>query len=70
MANITIDGREYDTEKMSPDARNQLASLRFAEQEIGRLQAQLAIAQTARAAYAQALSRALQNYGFVAETAN
>lgn len=67
---FTIDSREYDTSKMSDDARNQLMSLQFTDQEIARLQARLAMAQTARLAYAKALEKALATYGFSAESAN
>lgn len=67
---ITIDNKEYDTDKMSADARNQLINLQFADQEIARLQAKLAIFQTARIAYAKALENALTTYGFSADSAN
>ena len=67
---ITIDGKEYDTDKMSDDARNQLMSLQFTDQEIARIQAKMAMAQTARIAYAKALDQALASYGFSAESAN
>lgn len=70
MPTIKIDNKDYDTEKMSADARNQLLSLQFTDQEIARLQAMLAMAQTARNAYAKALEGALSSYGFSAETAN
>lgn len=56
---ITINGKKYDADKLSDAARNQVANLRVTDQEIERVQQQLAIYQTARAAYAQALSREL-----------
>ena len=55
MANITIDGKGYDPARLSELARVQLNNLQIADQEIMRLQQQLAIAQTARQAYARAL---------------
>ena len=55
MATIKIDGKDYDTDKMSAQARAQLTSLQVTDAEIQRLQIQLAIAQTARSAYAKAL---------------
>lgn len=56
MANtVTIDGREYDLEKLSDAAKSQLGNIQVSDQEIARLQQQLAIAQTARQAYARAL---------------
>ena len=57
--NITIDGREYDVSSLSENAKSQIANLRVTDQEIQRLKQQLAIAQTARAAYARALEAEL-----------
>lgn len=59
MPTIKIDGKDYDTEKLSAEAKAQLVSLRAADQEIQRLNVQLAIAQTARNAYANALKAVL-----------
>ena len=58
---ITIDGNDYALDDLSANARSQIVNLRVTDQEIARLQTQLAIAQTARAAYAQALSAELQS---------
>ena len=60
---ITIDNKEYDTDHLSNEARSQLANVQLTDQEIQRLQVLLAIAQTARNAYAQALSAALAMEG-------
>ncbi|TRW92018.1 DUF6447 family protein [Candidatus Methylobacter oryzae] len=59
MSTITIDNVEYDTDNLSDQARQQLQMLQVTEQEINRLNAQLAITQTARIAYANALKVAL-----------
>lgn len=56
---LTIDGIDYDPADLSDNARSQIANLRICDQEIARLQQQLAIAQTARAAYANALKAEL-----------
>ena len=56
---ITIDDKEYVLEDLSEAARAQLISLQVTDQEIVRLQQQQKIAQTARNAYAQALSAEL-----------
>ncbi|ASK17932.1 DUF6447 family protein [Vreelandella alkaliphila] len=56
---VTIDGQEYNLSDLSENARNQLTNLRLTDQEIQRLNQQLAIAQTARAAYANALKKEL-----------
>lgn len=52
---VTIDGKEYGPDDLNDNARAQITNLRVTEQEIARLQQQLAIAQTARTAYANAL---------------
>ena len=49
---ITIDNQEYPLDSLSEAAKQQLMNLRVVDQEIARLQTQLAIAQTARAVYA------------------
>lgn len=59
MPTITIDGKEYDSDSLSTEAKSQLKSLQLTDAEIQRLQIQLAIAQTARNAYATALKSAL-----------
>ena len=56
---ITIDGQNYNLADLSDAARNQLVNLRVTDQEIARLQQQMAIAQTARVAYANALKAEL-----------
>lgn len=56
---VTIDSREYNLDDLSENARNQLMNLRVTDQEIQRLNQQLAIAQTARTAYANALKQEL-----------
>ena len=59
MTTIKIDGINYDTDKLSDDAKAQLVSLQFCDQELQRLQAQAGAIQTARMAYAKALQSAL-----------
>ena len=56
---MKIDNIEYDTDKFSDEAKAQLVSLQFCDQELARLQAQAAAYQTARMAYAKALQAAL-----------
>lgn len=56
---LTIDGKEYGPDDLSDNARAQITNLRVTDQEIARLQQQLAIAQTARTAYANALKAEL-----------
>ena len=59
MPKITIDGKDYDTDSLSDAAKAQLTSLQVTDQEIQRLNIQLAIAQTARNTYAKALQEML-----------
>lgn len=56
---ITIEGVEYAADELNEEARAQLVNIRATDQEIARLQIQLAIAQTARASYSRALVSAL-----------
>lgn len=60
---ITIDGKDYALSEMSDQAKEQLNNVRAVDQEIQRLQMQIAIAQTARATYANALKNALEGKG-------
>ena len=59
MTTVTIDNIVYDLETLSADAKAQLISIQFVDQELARLQAQAAALQTARIAYAKALGDAL-----------
>lgn len=56
---IKIDDKDYDTESLSEEAKAQLSSIQFVDQELQRLNAQAAILQTARKAYAKVLNDAL-----------
>jgi len=60
MATITIDGKEYDAEALSDEAKAQLVSLQFCDMQLQRLQAEAAAMQTARMQYARALQEELQ----------
>lgn len=55
MQNITIDGKEYDFDTLTEEAKSQLISLQFVDQKIATLQAELAVFQTARLAYSREL---------------
>jgi len=63
MPSIKIDNKEYDLDTLSDECKAQLASLQFVEQELARLQAQAAVLQTARTAYAKALQDVLPAIG-------
>ena len=59
MAKVTIDGVDYDSETMTQDSRQKLEMLMMTEQKIRQLQAEVAMMQTARQAYAGALKASL-----------
>ena len=59
MPTITIDDKLYDVDTLSDEAKEQLQNLQFVDSELARLQAQIAVLQTARMAYAKALQAAL-----------
>jgi len=59
MAKIKIDGKEYDTEALSEEARDNLNNLNLCDQRMQQLKRDAAITQTARNAYAAALKAAL-----------
>ncbi len=53
---VSIDGVEYKVSDLNDNAKNQIVNLRVTDQEIASLNQKLAIAQTARVAYANALA--------------
>ena len=56
---VTHNGTTYKVADLPEDARKQFMNLQVAETEIRRLQMQLALAQTAKNAYEQALVKEL-----------
>lgn len=52
---ITIDNVEYLFDDLSDDAKAQIQSIQFVDAEIGRYNARIAIANTAKIAYQNAL---------------
>ena len=59
MANVTIDGVEYDIESMSEQAKNTIRSLQFVEERLQQRRNEMAVADTARVAYLRALKTEL-----------
>jgi len=59
MPTIKIDNTDYDLDSLSAEAKAQLQSIQFVDQELARLQAQVAAMQTARNAYVKALKAVL-----------
>ncbi|WP_215906217.1 DUF6447 family protein [Thalassobaculum litoreum] len=60
---VIIDDKEYAVNDMSDAAKEQLNNVRVVDQELQRLRMKIAIAQTAKSAYAQALKDALYDNG-------
>jgi hypothetical protein len=56
---ISIDGLDYPIDALSDNAKAQLASVQVVDRRIANLQEELAILQTARIAYANALKQEL-----------
>jgi len=54
---ITIDGTPYELARLSQTARDTIASLQFVDEQILQSRNELAIADTARIAYTNALKR-------------
>jgi len=63
MTNITIDGNEYDIDTLPPEVKGQLSALQQCDQKINSWNMDIAIAQTARAAYAAELYLLLKQVG-------
>lgn len=60
MPKIKIDDMEYNTEDLSDNGKAQLASLQFLEVQLAKLQGEIAVYQTAKVAYVNALKSELE----------
>ena len=67
MTNITIDGNEYDIDTLPPEVKGQLSALQQCDQKINSWNMDIAIAQTARAAYAAELNLLLKQVAAVGD---
>ena len=56
---IKIDGKDYERDTLSDEAKAQINSLQFVNAELQRHNAHIAVLQTARKAYSKALNEAL-----------
>ena len=61
MPKITVDGIEYNTEDLSENGKAQLASLQFLEAQMNKLNAEIAVYETARNTYISVLKSELEN---------
>jgi len=60
MTTIMIDGKEYDIDSMSDEAKENINNIQFCDQKLAELQAETAVIQTARNAYATVLKNILE----------
>jgi hypothetical protein len=60
MPKITVDGMEYNTEDLSDNAKAQIASLQFLEAQMAKIKSEIAVYETAKSAYIQALKAELE----------
>jgi hypothetical protein len=63
MSTVTIDNIEYALDSLSDDAKAQFTSLQFVDQKLAQLEAEVAVYQTARIGYSNALNAALPKEG-------
>ena len=59
MPTINIDGKEYELDDLSKDAKAQIESIVLCDKRLAELQSEAAIVQTARNAYVAALQELL-----------
>jgi hypothetical protein len=59
MSSFNIDGRDFDLDKLGPDAKKQVHNIQVIDAELQRLQTQILIHQTARNAFIVALLQTL-----------
>lgn len=59
-ATLTVDGKDYDPETISDNAKNLIRNVQFVDQELNRLRMQVAAIQTARQAYVSSLKAELE----------
>tara|TARA_Y100001968_G_C19170998_1_gene625633 strand:- start:240 stop:425 length:186 start_codon:yes stop_codon:yes gene_type:complete len=61
MAKVNIDGKEYEFDNLTNDQKAQVVSLRFVQDELKRLSAQIAVYKTAERSYSIALKDQLND---------
>ena len=67
MATLNLDGKLYDLEKISPEAKAKIDSARFCDKKIAELEAEIAVLRTARAAYLGALPLLVKDDALLAD---
>ncbi|MGC1506297.1 MAG: DUF6447 family protein [Sulfitobacter sp.] len=59
MTMIKIDGKDYDSDNLPDEAKDHINNMQLCDQRLQQINRDLAITQTARNAYSQALKAAL-----------
>ena len=57
---VSIDGKDYVLDELSNEAKEQIASLQFVDQQIQQLQNEWAISDTARIGYSNAIKKEVE----------
>jgi Arc/MetJ family transcription regulator len=60
---LSVDGKDYDPETLSDNARTIIRNIQFCDQEVQQMRMRSAALQTARQAYVNALKRELEGEG-------
>ena len=60
MANVNIDGKDYEFDNLSDKAKSTLLSLQFVQSELSKINAQVAAYKTAENAYKISLKKELE----------
>ena len=63
MTTIKINDIDYELESLSNKAKGQLTSIQFVDAELARLEAKIAVLQTARMAYSKTLNDEINPLG-------
>lgn len=61
MAKVNIDGKDYEFDDLTNDQKAQVVSLKFVQEELKRLSAQIAVYKTAERSYSLALKDQLND---------
>ena len=57
---VSIDGKDYVLDELSNEAKEQIASLQFVEQQLQQLQNEWAVSDTARIGYSNAIKKEVE----------
>ena len=61
MSEIIIDGKKYNDHELTSEAKEQIASIKFVQSQIEKLEAEISVYKTAAFAYSSALKKELDD---------